>query len=144
MDLPVELLDMVLQHLSKPELKQLRQTCKRLGMVSVPFLFDSIFISRDSLDQEYAALALERFRNSIKSVVLCPLKYPKLIRPRYKNFVHCNRRRHAIPKHPKFDEHMDLGYKEYCSLQERAGNKSSWSRIDELLQRILIELASRD
>jgi len=139
MDLPVELLDMVLQHLSKPELKHLRQTCKRLGMVSVPFLFDSIFISCDSLDQEHAALALKRFRNSIKSVVLCPLRYPKLIRQRYKNFVHCNRRRQAIPKHPKFDEHMDMGYKEYCSLQERAGNKSSWSRIDELLQRILME-----
>lgn len=142
MDLPVEVLDMVIQHLSKPEIKQLRQTCKRLAIVSVPSLFDTIFISRDSLDQEYAALALTQFKTSIKSVILCPLKYPKLIRPCYKRLVQRIRRRRAIPKYPRFDEHTDMGYKEYCRVQERAGHRSSWHKIEELLQRILMEAPS--
>lgn len=142
MDLPVELLGMVLQHLSKLEIKQLRQTCKRLAVVSVPFLFDSIFISRDSLDQDYAALALTQFKTSIKKVIASPLKYPKLNRKCHENIVRRIKIRCGLPKHPRPYEHIDLGYREYCSVQERAGDQSLWCKFEDLLQQILMEVPS--
>lgn len=142
MELAVELLDMVLQHLSKPELKQLRQTCKRLAIVSIPPLFDSVFISRDTLDQEYSALALIRFKASIKTVIVCPLKYPKLNLNNYGKLVNCLRRRRFLPKHPGFFKHMKMGYEDYCSTQERAGPPSSWRTSEALLQRIILEAPS--
>lgn len=142
MELPVELLDMVLQHLSKPEVKQLRQTCKRLAIASIPSLFDSVFISRDSLDREYSALALTQFKTSIKTVIVCPLKYPKLDLNKYGQMVTCMRRCRSLPNQPGFFEHIQMGYKAYCNAQERAGHPSSRRTIEALFQRIISEAPS--
>ncbi|KAG7005692.1 hypothetical protein G7Y79_00018g044990 [Physcia stellaris] len=73
--LPTELLDMVLRHLSKPELKVARQTCKSLNKSVVPLLFDTVYVAANRLDMEKAALLCSSFGPFVHHMVYGSLSW---------------------------------------------------------------------
>ena len=73
--LPAELLELILRHLSKPQLKAVRQTCKSLGYAAIPFLFDSVYVANNPSDMEKAALLCSSFGHSVHHMVYGSLSW---------------------------------------------------------------------
>lgn len=76
--LPTELLDMVLRHLSKSQLKVARQTCKLISNSFVPLLFDTVYVAANRFDMEKAALLCSSFGHFVHHMVYGSLIYDRL------------------------------------------------------------------
>ena len=137
MNLPLEVLNNVLQSLPKKDLKHLRLVCVSLIDKVAPFLFDSVFISLDPLDLEKAGLVLETFASTIKTVIISPVAYKKLTRQEYRVRVFALKSVVRCPPRSRFDEHIKRGYREYCTVQERTSQSDSHSRILHMFGAVL-------
>ena len=137
MNLPLEVLNIVLRSLPKKDLKQLRLVCVSLVDKVAPFLFDSMFISLDPLDLEKAVLVLETFASMIKSVIISPIAYEQLTRQQYRDRVMFLKSGVRCPPRSRFNEHIQQGYREYCIVQERASQPDGLHRLLHLFGTIL-------
>ena len=68
--LPPEILDLVLQQLSKYDLKQLRLVCKACNERILHLLFDEVFITARYSDLEVARLLVDRYGPLVKTLKL--------------------------------------------------------------------------
>ena len=137
MDLPLEIVNNVLQRLSKKDLKELRLV--RVSLVSKvsPFLFDTVFISMDPQDLMNAQLALGMFSSSIKTIILSPVEYEPLTKGQYRDRVEVVKGATRCPRRSRFNEHMKSGYREYCDVQERASQPDCQERMLSLFETAL-------
>lgn len=108
-----EILENIAKHLIKSHLKKLRLAGKKLSEVAIPFLFNSVFLSRDPTDLKKAENVLVHFNSCIKTVVVSPLRYGNIDRIGYKRLVIKYRGRHNLPETSCFDEHVKMGDKQY-------------------------------
>jgi hypothetical protein len=70
-----ELLQNVIKHLRKEDLKRLRSTCSRLVEFVKVSLFDSIFLSVEPRHLAIATLMLQKFGSALRTVVISSLEY---------------------------------------------------------------------
>lgn len=137
MNLPAELLEHILVYLSKGDLKRIRFVSKNLAEIAVPFLFNSVFLSRDVSDLEKAERFLASFITTVTTAVVCPLKYANLSRRRYEKLVAC--RSKPFDKLDCFDDHIEAGYRQYSIANQRTAQASLRTRMEELLRQVVRE-----
>ena len=138
MNLPLEVLNNVLQNLPKKDLKQLRLVCVSLVDKVAPFLFDSVFISRDPLDLDKAVLLLKTFASMFKSVIISPVAFEQLSsRSQYQDRVTTVKSVMRCPPHSRFKEHIKQGYHEYRIVQERSSRPDTEDRMLHLFETVL-------
>ena len=83
---PPEMLSLICGFLHKDVLKQVRQVSKMWEYAAVPFLFDEIFISQDSVDFRIAKLVIRRFRHYIRTIVFSSYYYKTWNREDFKKY----------------------------------------------------------
>ena len=140
MQFPLELLAIIAKYLNKTDLKRLRLVCRRLAEITAPFLFTSIFLSPDPYDLEHAGLTLGRFKNLVKTIILSPLRYPKMSLMQYEVRVNEVRDRIGlwIPVW-QLSRHMAKGYKIYCRIEQRISQGSALTNFEDMMERVLRE-----
>ena len=139
MDLPAELIQNVTERLPRSDLKQLRLVCKQLAEHVVPCLFNTAFLSRDPFDIDATESMLKYHSASIRTLIVCPLKYRLLSRESYTGHVSGARYRllGRLPWRSRYDQHLTLGYKQHRKLQESSTRESSRIHFWKLLKRTI-------
>ena len=74
-EVPPEVLERVLTHLEKEDLKAVRLVCKTLERSAVSLLFDEIYLSTNPAELEIAQKTARNFAASIKTVYFSAVKY---------------------------------------------------------------------
>ena len=137
MHIPPEILQKIAQNLHRHDLKQLRLTCKGISEYITPYLFDSLFISTKPLDVEAAEQILIHFQTLVRTIIVSPLKYRVLSKLRYKQRVRYVRDFKSLPYRSRFEEHIEMGYKQYCIVQKRAEQMESEISMHAFLRKAL-------
>ena len=76
--LPDELKSMVCIYLSKPELKDVRLVSKSFDCITVPFLFDTIYVTFSPFELTIAQCVIDMFAPYVKTLFFCYLYYEEL------------------------------------------------------------------
>ena len=137
MDIPVELIELIAQNLTKKDIKNLRLASRRLAEITADFLYRTIFLSPDPLDLMHAESALAHFPSLIRTIIVSPLRYAMIGRADHLFRVECSKGRTSLPDNHRYFEHVEMGYKTYRTLRQRVGHHGGKTQMNQLLQRVL-------
>jgi len=81
--LPLELMNGIVSHFAKNELKVLRLVCKLFEKAASQLLFDQVVISNNFACLKTAKGIIGSFNSIIKTIVYCPVFYQDLTQEQY-------------------------------------------------------------
>ena len=79
-----EILELTFKSLHRPDLKNVRLTCKAFEKCATPLLFDQVVVSPNPAAFEIANLVIAHFRPHISTLVVFPVTHTKLTRREFK------------------------------------------------------------
>ena len=77
-EVPPEVLEHILTHLEKKDLKAVRLVCKQLERLAVSLLFNEVYLSANPAELEVAQNTVQNFGKSIKTVLFSAVEYPEI------------------------------------------------------------------
>ena len=104
-EVPPEVLENILTHLEKKDLKAVRLVCKKLERSAVSLLFDEIYLSTNPAEIEIAQQTARNFGTSIKTVYFSAVEYMEL---NWRRFKYASRENFRAPEYARL-AHTNYG-----------------------------------